>query len=100
MALVIQLTIFGYYSKYLKLMRVNSERGINTKKKQLSKVNVGAKDRRLKYILFWKRNSFMKIFQIGIRSKSFCTAPTQEEGLCSTEITDFPAFSEKSAICP
>ena len=61
-------------------MRISTVRGINTRE-WLSKVNVGAKDVRLKYTLFWRLNNVMKIFQIVIRSKPFCTVPTQEESL-------------------
>lgn len=56
-------------------MKIIPEMRINTKE-WLSKVNAGVKDIRLKEILFWKVDNFIKSFQIHIGSKPFCTVFT------------------------
>lgn len=59
-------------------MRIIPEMEINTKE-WLSKVNVGAKDIRVKEILFWGFNNFIKSFQIHTGSNPFCTHSASEE---------------------
>lgn len=75
-------------------MKIIPEMIINTKE-WLSKANAGAKDIRLKEILFWKVNNCIKSFQIHIGKYSFNSI---EKSLFSTKIDDFTAFSEKSSI--